>query len=156
LPFHPVYFITAGFIKKPNRSTIKTGYFTTSQGEKMPKIILTERAVQKVIEIICKQPNPERIQGLRVSVVGGGCAGFSYNIEFASPKALFLPDETLEFEGVKPSGEPFKLKVFIDAASTLYLDGTTIDYVEALVGSGFKFDNPSAKEKCAGGQSFNA
>lgn len=122
----------------------------------MPKIILTKRAVQKIIEIIYKQPDPEQIQGLRLSVVGGGCAGFSYKIEFASPKALFLPDETLKFESVKPNGEPFKLKVFIDAASMLYLEGTTVDYVEALEGSGFKFENPNAQEKCACGQSFNA
>lgn len=122
----------------------------------MSKVTFTERAVQKIIEIIYKQPDPEQIQGLRLSVVGGGCAGFSYAMGFASPKALFLPDETLEFEGLRPNGKPFKLRVFIDAASMLYLEGTTIDYVEALEGSGFKFDNPGAQEKCACGQSFKA
>jgi iron-sulfur cluster insertion protein len=122
----------------------------------MPKITLTERAVQKVIEIICRQPNPEQIQGLRLSVVGGGCKGFSYAMEFASLRALFLPDETSEFEGTKPNGKPFKLKVFIDAASMLYMKGTTIDYEETLQSTGFKFDNPSAQEKCACGQSFKA
>ncbi len=121
----------------------------------MPKITLTERAVQKVIEIISKQPNPEQIQGLRISVVGGGCAGFSYAMEFASPKAFFIPNETLEFEGTNPDSKSFKLKVFIDAASMLYLEGTTIDYVEALEDSGFKFDNPNAQEKCRCGQSFD-
>ncbi len=119
-----------------------------------PVVIFTERAIQKVIEIICRQPKPEQIQGLRLSVVGGGCAGFSYAMEFASPKALFLPDETLEFEGRGPDGEPFTLKVFIDAASLLYMKGTTIDYVESLESSGFKFDNPSAQEKCHCGLSF--
>ncbi len=122
----------------------------------MLKITLTEGAIQKVIEILFKQPNPEQIQELRISIVGGGCAGFSYKIEFASLKALFLPDETLEFEGKTPNGESFKLKVFIDTASMLYLEGTTIDYVETLEGSGFKFDNPGAQEKCACGQSFKA
>ena len=122
----------------------------------MPKIILTEKAIQKVIEIIFKQPNPEQIQGLRVSVVGGGCAGFSYKLEFASPKALFLPDETLEFESVKPDGEPLKLKVFMDAVSMLYLEGATIDYEETLESTGFKFSNPNAQKKCACGQSFKA
>jgi len=120
----------------------------------MPKITLTERAIKKIIEIMCRQPFPA--SGIRISVVGGGCAGFSYAMEFASSRALFLPDETLEFEGVKPNGESFELKVFIDAASMLYLEGTTVDYEETLQGVGFKFDNPSAKEKCACGQSFKA
>ncbi len=122
----------------------------------MPNITLTERAIQKVIEIICKQPNSEQIQGLRLSVVGGGCAGFSYAMEFASPKALFLPDETLEFEGTKPNGEPFTLKVFVDVVSKIYLEGTAVDYIESLESSGFKFDNPNAQAKCHCGQSFKA
>jgi len=122
----------------------------------MPKITLTERAIKKIIEIMCRQPFPA--SGIRISVVGGGCAGFSYAMEFASPKALFLPDETLEFEGTepKPNGKFFKLKVFIDAASMLFLDGITIDYEETLQGAGFKFDNPNAQEKCRCGQSFRA
>lgn len=122
----------------------------------MPKITLTEGAIQKVIEIIYKQPNPEQIQGLRLSVVGGGCKGFSYAMEFASPKALFLPDETLEFEGTKPNDKPFTLKVFIDAASMLYLDGIIIDYEETLEGVGFKFKNPNIESTCGCGMSFNA
>ena len=118
-------------------------------------VTFTERAIQKAIEIICRQPKPEQIQGLRLSVVGGGCAGFSYSMEFASPKAMFLPDETLEFAGTKPDGEPFTLRVFIDTASRLYMEGTAVDYVESLESSGFKFDNLTAKEKCACGLSFS-
>jgi iron-sulfur cluster assembly protein len=121
-----------------------------------PTITFTEKAIQKIIEIICRHPEPEQIQGIRLSVVGGGCAGFSYAMEFASAKAMFLPDETLKFEGVKPDGESFALKVFIDAASKIYLEGTTVDYVESLDGSGFKFENPNAQEKCHCGQSFKA
>ena len=122
----------------------------------MSKITLTEGATQKIIETICRQPNPEQIQGIQISVIVGGCAGLQYKMGFVSLKALFLPDEILEFEGAKPNGEPFKLKVFIDAANMLSLDGTTIDYEETLESSGFKFDNPKAKEKCACGQSFKA
>lgn len=124
--------------------------------KKMPKITLTERAIQKVIEIICRRSNSEQIQGLLLSVVGGGCAGFSYAMELASSKASFLLNETLEFNGTSPDGKPFKLKVFVDAVSNIYLEGTTVDYVESLESSGFKFDNPNAQEKCHCGQSFKA
>lgn len=124
----------------------------------MLNFTLTEKAIRKMTEIICAQENPEQIQGVRISVVGGGCAGFSYYMEFITEptpqKDQLFPDKILELDSVKPNGEPFKLKVFIDLASILYLDGASVDYVEMLQGSGFQFNNPSAIEKCSCGQSF--
>ena len=103
---------------------------------------LTETAVGKVREILDGQePKPS---GLRISVVGGGCSGFSYSMAFEnSPNML---DKTYEFSG---------LKVFIDQASMLYLDGAEVDYVESLEGSGFKFSNPQVKSTCGCGSSFS-
>jgi iron-sulfur cluster assembly accessory protein len=104
---------------------------------------LTEGAVIKVNEILSTQePKPA---GLRISVVGGGCSGFSYSMAFENSPGFL--DKTYNF------GE---LKVFIDQASLLYLDGAEVDYVESLEGSGFKFNNPNVKSNCGCGSSFSA
>jgi iron-sulfur cluster assembly protein len=106
-------------------------------------IQLTENAVAKVKEILETQdPKP---QGLRISVVGGGCSGFSYSMAFENTPSML--DKTYDYSG---------LKVFIDQASLLYLDGASVDYVETLEGSGFKFDNPNVKSTCGCGSSFSA
>lgn len=105
-------------------------------------IQLTPTAIGKVKEIIGAQdPAPA---GLRISVVGGGCSGFSYSMAFENAPGLL--DKTYDFEG---------LQVFIDQASMLYLDGARVDYVESMEGSGFKFDNPQVKSTCGCGSSFN-
>lgn len=103
---------------------------------------LTPTAVAKVKEILDKQtPRP---LGLRVSVVGGGCSGFSYQMNFEDQTNGI--DKTYDFDG---------LKVFVDQASLMYLNGTKIDYVESLEGAGFKFDNPNVKSTCGCGSSFS-
>lgn len=102
---------------------------------------LTEKAVEKVNEILTTQdPRPA---GLRISVVGGGCSGFSYSMAFEATPGLL--DKTYKF------GD---LRVFIDQASLLYLDGAEVDFVETLEGSGFKFNNPNVKSTCGCGSSF--
>jgi len=102
---------------------------------------LTPKAVAKVKEILAQQePQPT---GLRVAVVGGGCSGFSYQMNFESESNGI--DKVYEFEG---------LKVFVDQASLMYLKGTRIDYIETLEGAGFKFENPNVKSTCGCGSSF--
>lgn len=106
-------------------------------------IQLTERAVTKVNEILDSQePKPA---GLRISVVGGGCSGFSYSMAFENNPTMM--DKTLKYED---------LKVFVDQASLIYLEGAEVDYVETLEGSGFKFNNPNVKSTCGCGSSFSA
>jgi iron-sulfur cluster assembly protein len=106
-------------------------------------VTLTETAINKVREILEMQdPKPA---GLRISVVGGGCSGFSYSMAFENAPGLL--DKVYNFDD---------LKVFIDQASLLYLDGARVDYVETLEGSGFKFDNPNVKSTCGCGSSFSA
>ncbi len=102
---------------------------------------LTPLAVSKVKEIMAQQ-NPQPL-GLRLAVVGGGCSGFSYQMNFENETNPI--DKTYEFDG---------LKVFVDQASLMYLNGTKIDFVESLEGSGFKFDNPNVKTTCGCGSSF--
>src|SRR6476646_844676 len=106
-------------------------------------IALTDTAVTKVTEILSMQePKPA---GLRISVVGGGCSEFSYSMAFEHHPHML--DKTYNF------GD---LRVFVDQASMLYLDGAEVDYVETLEGSGFKFNNPQVKSTCGCGSSFSA
>jgi len=102
---------------------------------------LTETAVSKEI-LDTQEPKPA---GLRISVVGGGCSGFSYSMAFENTPGML--DKTYKF------GD---LQLFIDQASLLYLDGVQVDYVETLEGSGFKFNNPNVKSTCGCGSSFSA
>src|SRR6201984_3900651 len=102
---------------------------------------LTEKAIGKGGEILdTQEPKPA---GLRIAVVGGGCSGFSYSMAFENSPGLL--DKTYSFDG---------LKVFVDQASLLYLDGAEVDFVETLEGSGFKFNNPQVKSTCGCGSSF--
>jgi iron-sulfur cluster assembly accessory protein len=104
---------------------------------------LTETAIGKVAEILnTQEPKPA---GLRISVVGGGCSGFSYSMAFENSPGML--DKTYKY------GD---LQVFVDQASLLYLDGVEVDYVETLEGSGFKFNNPNVKSTCGCGSSFSA
>ena len=105
-------------------------------------LTLTPTAVEKVKTIMSQRGENG---GLRISVVGGGCSGFQYQMTL--DKDSSAEDKIVEQDG---------LKVFIDPRSLLYLNGTTVDYVETLTGAGFKFDNPNAKGACGCGESFNA
>ena len=82
---------------------------------------------------------------VRIGVQGGGCSGLSYNLTFDTKVSEF--DEVLEADGVK---------FVVDAKSAVFLKGTTLDYVTALMGGGFKFVNPNAKSTCGCGESFSA
>ena len=115
---------------------------TTPEVKKSLPVILSPTAIAKVKEIMAQQ-NPVPA-GLRLGVVGGGCSGFSYNMSFENGAGAM--DKVFDFEG---------LKVFVDATSVMYLQGATVDYVETLEGSGFKFDNPNVKSTCGCGSSFS-
>ena len=103
---------------------------------------ITDKAQGKVKEILNSQQ--EAFAGLRVQIVGGGCSGFQYQMGFE--KQANGGDEILELQG---------FKVFVDKGSMIYLDGTEIDYIESLTGSGFKFHNPNVKSTCGCGESFH-
>ena len=113
--------------------------------ESKPKaapVTLTPRAIAKVKDIMAQQ-NPVPT-GLRVGVVGGGCSGFSYSMQFENSPGMM--DKVFNMEG---------LKVYVDATSLMYLNGCRVDYVETLEGAGFKFENPNVKSTCGCGSSFN-
>ncbi|MCB9666644.1 MAG: iron-sulfur cluster insertion protein ErpA [Myxococcales bacterium] len=106
-------------------------------------ITLTEKAAEKVKAIQRDEGLEE--QGLRLRVIGGGCSGFSYD--------LYFEDETQELDR---AFESHGVKLYVDMMSYQYLEGTEIDYVEGLHGSGFKFGNPTAATSCGCGSSFSA
>jgi iron-sulfur cluster assembly accessory protein len=110
--------------------------------KKVPPVMLSPNAIAKVKEIMGQQ-NPVPA-GLRIGVVGGGCSGFSYSMQFEN--AAGMMDKTFEMDG---------LKVFVDATSVMYLNGCVVDYVETLEGAGFKFENPNVKSTCGCGSSFS-
>lgn len=101
---------------------------------------VTEQAAAKIKEMIAAE-NREG-QGLRLKVVGGGCSGLQYKVDFDLPKAT---DKIFEKDGAK---------VLVDMKSLLYLSGTELDYKEELMQSGFVFQNPNVKKTCGCGTSF--
>jgi iron-sulfur cluster assembly accessory protein len=105
-------------------------------------IVMTAKAVEMVKSAMTE----EGLQGhgIRVGVVGGGCSGFQYSMDFEKQPAD--GDLTFEQEGIT---------FYVDPMSSMYLQGVTIDYVQGLQGAGFKFNNPNAKQTCGCGQSFS-
>lgn len=103
-------------------------------------ITVTDRAAGKVREIAETEALTE--QGLRLRVVGGGCAGFTYD--------LYFEDQTTEMDELFESNG---VKLFVDPLSFQYLEDTEIDYVEGVHGSGFKFNNPQVTGSCGCGSS---
>ena len=106
-------------------------------------ITLTDSAAAKLADLLKTQAKPE--DGLRVRVVGGGCSGLSYQMEFDQPQ----PTDQV-FEGAHGA------KVLVDPKSYLYLAGTELDYIDGLQGAGFSLKNPNAKGGCGCGSSFTA
>ena len=102
----------------------------------------TVQAVAKILEMAQKQDFAD--QGIRVMVVGGGCSGFTYDLDFE--------DEEKEGDEVEVQ---HGLKVYVDPLSLQYLDGTVIDFIESLDFSGFHFENPNAQRTCGCGSSFS-
>lgn len=103
---------------------------------------LTETAVSQVKRLIEGQGNSEL--KLRVGVKGGGCSGMSYTLALDTQQKE--GDEAFSFDDVT---------VLVDMKSYLYLNGTTLDYVEDVMGGGFKFENPNAERSCGCGSSFS-
>lgn len=108
-----------------------------------PPLTLTPKAVEMVKDAMARESLDG--YGLRVSVMGGGCSGLQYGLDFENEERP--GDYTFDVEGVK---------VFLDMMSSTYLEGVTIDYVQSLQGAGFKFVNPKASRTCGCGSSFSA
>lgn len=106
-----------------------------------PALTLTTAAEGKLRQLLAERNIPS--YGLRVFVAGGGCSGLQYGMAF-EPKAREF-DTVVEQNGVS---------LFVDPTSLMYLAGSTIDFVDTLMGGGFKIDNPNAAASCGCGHSF--
>jgi iron-sulfur cluster assembly protein len=104
-------------------------------------VTLTEKAAEKLEGFLASHEGSKEA-GLRVAVKGGGCSGFQY--------ALAL-DEAREGDRIF---EDRGIKVMVDAASLRYVDGSTVDYTESLMGAGFEVKNPNVVAACGCGSSF--
>ena len=103
-------------------------------------LVLTESAARRVSAIAAKLGKPAV---LRLSIDGGGCAGFSYKFEMGAPEADDIVSLT---DGVT---------LVVDPTSLDLIDGSTVDFVEDLGGSAFKVTNPNAASGCGCGSSFS-
>lgn len=112
------------------------------EGTDTNPVMLTDSAIEAVRSAITEEG--EAGDGLRVSVVGGGCSGYQYNLDFE--KESRMGDIVLDYDG---------FQLFIDPISADYLKGTVIDFISGLQGTGFKFNNPNARRTCGCGSSFS-
>ena len=124
-------------------------------------VTVTDTAVREIATIIRQQElDAEKIR-LRVGVKGGGCSGFSYLLDLTETQKD--SDEMWEYTCVVPEGEgenkvekEHVIRVICDPKSYLYLNGTTIDFRDEIMGRGFIFNNPNATASCGCGSSFSA
>lgn len=105
------------------------------------QITLTPAAATAVQELLAKRDLGDL--ALRVFVSGGGCSGFQYG--------MALEDNIRETDIVS---EQHGVRLVIDEISINYLDGATVDYIDEVMGSGFKIENPNAVSTCGCGSSF--
>jgi len=109
--------------------------------EKTEAITLTSTAAGKLRELL--QARQMEAYGLRVFVAGGGCSGMQYGMVFENqPRET---DHVIESDGVR---------LYVDPMSLMYIEGSQIDYVDSLMGGGFRIENPNAISTCGCGHSF--
>ena len=107
-------------------------------------VTVTPTAAREISAIIKQQELDLNKVRLRVGVKGGGCSGFSYSMAFENQPNML--DKTYNYDG---------LKVYVDQASMLYLDGAEVDFVDTVTGGGFTIKNPNATSTCGCGSSFS-
>ena len=115
-------------------------YMATEQTEKL--VTVTAKAAEKIQEFMKEET--EKPEYLRVYVQGGGCSGLSYGMGFETKPEE--DDLVVEENGVK---------LLIDSYSQDHLKGANVDYIESLMGSGFKINNPNVTKSCSCGHSFS-
>jgi iron-sulfur cluster assembly accessory protein len=103
-------------------------------------VSLTPAAAVKVRELLDQEG--DAILGLRIFVAGGGCSGLQYGMTLDETQD---GDVVTEIEGIR---------VLVDEMSSGYISGSTVDYVDSLMGAGFTVDNPNAVSSCGCGHSF--
>lgn len=106
-----------------------------------PILTVTPTAAGVIRNLLQQRNIPNH--SLRVFVSGGGCSGMQYGMAFEETPKEF--DKVVSIDGVS---------LIVDSTSLMYLQGATIDYVDSLMGGGFRIDNPNAVSSCGCGHSF--
>ncbi len=114
---------------------------TVETAVEVQPVTLTEGAANKLRQILTEKNLPDH--GLRVFVAGGGCSGLQYGMAFEG-----------QARDMDTIVDAYGLKVYVDPVSLDYLYGASIDYVDGLMGAGFRIDNPNAVAACGCGSSF--
>ena len=108
-------------------------------------IYITDKAKERIIQLLEESGHgDDPSYFVRVGVVGGGCSGLSYKLDFDNE--------------VKPGDQVFEhngMKIVTDLKSFLYLVNTTLEFSDGLNGKGFYFNNPNASRTCGCGESFS-
>lgn len=104
---------------------------------------ISDKARTELLRIMSNESKVD--YGIKIAVKGGGCSGLSYSMDLRQEPED--DDKVIESNGIK---------IFLDLGSSLYLNGTTLDFTDGLNGSGFTFMNPNATRTCGCGQSFSA
>src|ERR1700754_281216 len=116
---------------------------TPKPARKPPAAIrISDAAAKRINDVVAKATKP--VLGVRVSVAAKGCSGQKYVVEYAEDLRKF--EDVVEHNGAK---------VFIDPKAVMYLLGSTLDYRESKMESGFVFENPNEKGRCGCGESFS-
>lgn len=121
-----------GVFRVPTATPIQSGQM----------VQLTDIAAEKVAEFMSGQGAEGDVVGLRVGVKGGGCSGFQYALALDEKRE---DDHIFEISGIR---------VLVDPASMQYVDGSTVDFTESFMGSGFEVSNPNVVASCGCGSSF--
>ncbi len=108
-----------------------------------PVLNVTSSAVTVIRNLLTEREIPNH--ALRVFVSGGGCSGMQYGMAFEESARDY--DRVVEVDGVR---------LLVDPTSLMYLQGATIDYIDSLMGGGFRIDNPNAVSSCGCGHSFRS
>ena len=104
-------------------------------------LTVTPAATDTIRNLLEQRSIPNHV--LRVFVAGGGCSGMQYGMAFEEAPQEF--DQVIEQDGIR---------LVVDPTSLMYLQGATIDFVDSLMGGGFRIDNPNAVSTCGCGHSF--
>ena len=103
-------------------------------------VTLTDVAAGKIQTLLADEEHANA--GLRVAVRGGGCSGFQYQLALDETRD---GDKVFEYDGIR---------IIVDELSLKYVDGSTVDYTESLMGAGFQVNNPNVVAACGCGSSF--